>query len=455
MNKYNKLELIGKGSYGTVYKVEKKSNKKIYALKQLKAYKLKNKYEINNLLNELKILCFHDSKYLLKCRNIFYDNYNVNIITDYAKHSDLHNYIKKYKNKNKKINERIIWTIFIKCCYGIDYLHQHNIIHRDLKPANILLNENSTISIADFGISKIVENKIKSFTMIGTPYYISPEMYNDKNYDKKIDIWSLGCILYEMMTFNVPFQANDILALKQKVINGIYYKDNLHYYSNELNYMVRFLLNVNPKQRPSIYQVLTCHIFKKMEHELNLSNSNDFNLKINDKFRNQYSIPDKSLSWNDLINNIENENENKLHSPVKNIINEQINNKLSIENDTDVNISKLPNIIKKNDKYLYQNYNKNPNKNYYPSYYKDYSTNNKKYPSYYDNYPIFNKNKPSQLPSINNNYYPKYNALCNNNIKYPSNDINKNDFSKYDYEYNQKYNHKYYKNKYSSNNIVF
>lgn len=280
-------------------------------------------------------------------------------------------------------------------------------------------------------------------------------MYNDKNYDKKIDIWSLGCILYEMMTFNVPFQANDILALKQKVVNGIYYKDNLHYYSNELNYMVRFLLNVNPKQRPSIYQVLTCHIFKKMEHELNLSNSNDFNLKINDKFRNQYSIPDKSLSWNDLINNIENENENKLHSPVKNIINEQINNKLSIENDTDVNISKLPNIIKKNDKYLYQNYNKNPNKNYYPSYYKDYSTNNKKYPSYYDNYPIFNKNKPSQLPSINNNYYPKYNALCNNNIKYPSNDINKNDFSKYDYEYNQKYNHKYYKNKYSSNNIVF
>ena len=141
MNKYNKLELIGKGSYGTVYKVEKKNNNKIYALKQLKAYKLKNTYEINSLLNELKILCFHNSEYLLKCRDIFYDNYKINIITDFAKYSDLNNYIQKHKKKKKKISEKNIWLIFIKCCYGIQYLHQHNIIHRDLKPANILLND--------------------------------------------------------------------------------------------------------------------------------------------------------------------------------------------------------------------------------------------------------------------------------------------------------------------------
>ena len=69
--------------------------------------------------------------------------------------------------KNRKIHEKTIWTIFIKCCYGIDYLHQHNIIHRDLKPANILLNENANISIADFGISKIVEKKIKVSTSFG------------------------------------------------------------------------------------------------------------------------------------------------------------------------------------------------------------------------------------------------------------------------------------------------
>lgn len=439
MNKYNKLELIGKGSYGTVYRVEKKSSKKIFALKQLKAYKLKNNYEINSLLNELKILCFHDCEYLLKCRDIFYDNYNVNIITDFAKHSDLHNYIQKYKTKNRKINEKIIWTIFIKCCYGIDYLHQHNIIHRDLKPANILLNENSTISIADFGISKIVEKKISSYTMIGTPYYISPEMYSDKNYDKKIDIWSLGCILYEMMTFNVPFQANDILGLKHKIINGIYYKDKSNFYSNELNYMVRYLLNIDPKLRPSIYQIISSNTFKKKEHELNLSNSNDFNLKVNDKLRHAYKIPDKSLSWNNLIIDIDQDNDNKLHSPVKHIQkhnDEYLNNKFDLQKP--INYKKpanhvtpiLPSILKKNDNNIYK-------KNYYPSYYKDYSSNNKKYPSYYDNYPKINypkinypkNNYPSQLPSINNN---------KNNI--------------YDYPV---YDHKYYKNKYRSNNIIF
>ena len=459
MNKYNKLELIGKGSYGTVYKVEKKSSKKIFALKQLKAYKLKNKYEINNLLNELKILCFHDCEYLLKCRDIFYDNYNVNIITDFAKHSDLHNYIQKHKTKNRKIHEKTIWTIFIKCCYGIDYLHQHNIIHRDLKPANILLNENANISIADFGISKIVEKKIKSYTMIGTPYYISPEMYSDKNYDKKIDVWSLGCILYEMMTFNVPFQANDILGLKHKIINGIYYKNTPNFYSNELSYMVRYLLNIDPKLRPSIYQIISSNTFKKKEHELNLSNSNDFNLKVNDKLRYEYKIPDKSLSWNNLIIDIDQDNDNKLHSPVKSI---QKNNEKIIYNNFDLQkpiqheTPKLPSILKKNDNIYHKKYN-----NYYPSYYKDYSSNNKKYPSYYNNYPKINY--PSHLPSINNNYYSNNNNKTPSNLKYPSyypplhnnnNDYNNHRNNNYKNNY-PIYDHKYYKNKYSSNNIIF
>ena len=186
MNKYDILNLLGKGSYGTVYKVNKKKNNKIYALKKINIRKLKNTYEINNLINELKILCFHNCDYLLKCREIFYDNNHINIVTDYAKYSDLSNYILKYKNKNKYISEKTIWNIFIQSCYGIEYLHEYNIIHRDLKPANILLNDNGSILLADFGISKIIENNIKTFTLIGTPYYISPEMYKDINYDKNM-----------------------------------------------------------------------------------------------------------------------------------------------------------------------------------------------------------------------------------------------------------------------------
>lgn len=210
MNQYNNIKLLGKGSYGTVYKVQKKDNKKIYALKELDTSKLKTKYDIKSLINELKILCYHDSDYLLKCKDIFYEKKKINIITDYAKYIDLSNLIEKNKNRKTKLNEKIIWLIFIKCCYGLEYLHNYNIIHRDLKTANILLSDNGSVWLADFGVSKILENKISSFTMIGTPYYVSPEMFSDKNYDKKIDIWALGCILYELATLNVPFKANDM-----------------------------------------------------------------------------------------------------------------------------------------------------------------------------------------------------------------------------------------------------
>ena len=443
MNNYNTLKLIGKGSYGTVFKIEKKSNNKIYALKQMSISKLKDKYEINNLLNELKILCFHDCKYLLKCKEIFYENNKINIVTDFAKFSDLSKYIEKYKNNNKKISEKTIWLIFIQCCYGIDYLHDYNIIHRDLKPANILLNDNSSILIADFGISKILENKINSHTMIGTPYYISPEMYKDKNYDKKIDIWALGCILYELATLTVPFNANNLKILKYKIINSNYYHENLNYYSKELKTMIKYLLDKSVCNRLSIKEIISTKIFKKMEHKLQMSNNNQFSNTISGKLHSVYETPIYSSIWNKVINEIEQGNNNKTLNKInipeypvlkhikevkKNIketkyekdakdkkykkekkdINKIIKNqKKNIKND----INMLPDVQLNNVNNYYSNNHLNPYSKLYnkPKKEANYEYNNHYYDNeYYKNYYNGNYNKFNYQSRYNSEYKDKY-----------------------------------------------
>lgn len=449
MNKYNKLKLIGKGSYGTVYKIEKKKNKKVYALKQIKTNKLKNSYEINNLINELKILCFHECKYLLKCKEIFYDNHQINIVTDYAKFSDLSNYIQKTKQKKKFIPEKIIWLIFIQCCYGIEYLHEYNIIHRDLKPANILLNDDSSIIIADFGVSKIIENKINSYTLIGTPYYISPEMYKDNNYDKKIDIWSLGCILYELVTLSVPFEANSIQALKKKILTG-YYNNIPTYYSKDIQSMIRFLLDINSYRRPDIKEILSSKIFKKKEQEYSLYNSNYFNPEINHNLYSKYTLPKITSKWNLLINDIDKTNSNK--SPKK-IINNEVDkfdldsNKKIITNNENKEIinndlkSKYDNIDYSNKKINNEISHLKKNLEYNLPH-----IDNIKYKEYKDKFNLISKNINNlknypKLPRIHSNYQYKKNINY-----YPSYNY---------YQNNSQYNANYYKNKYNQHyNII-
>jgi len=319
MNNYNNLKLIGKGSYGSVFKIQKKGTNKIYALKQIKSHKFKNNYDIKSLISELKILCFHDCEYLLKCKEIFFENNKINIITNYAKYSDLNVFIEKHKKMNRKISESNIWLIFVKCCYGIEYLHDYDIIHRDIKPANILLDENNTVFISDFGISKILKNNIHSKTIVGTPYYISPEMYNNEKYDKKVDIWSLGCILYELATLTVPFNADNITSLKYKIINNKYYENKLSCCTADLKIMIRRMLDKNVHIRPSIKEIINSRIFKKKEHEFKLSNINNFRKTVHEKINNEYTIPRYYSGWDKIINDIEKKNDNKTVNILNNL----------------------------------------------------------------------------------------------------------------------------------------
>lgn len=117
------------------------------------------------------------------------------------------------------MKEEDIWNIFYQMVVGLQTLHKIKIVHRDIKCANVFLTKNGIVKLGDLNVSKIAKMGILK-TQTGTPYYASPEVWQDKPYDKKSDIWSLGCVLYELTALHPPFEAKDMQGLYKKVLSG-------------------------------------------------------------------------------------------------------------------------------------------------------------------------------------------------------------------------------------------
>ncbi len=142
-----------------------------------------------------------------------------------------------------------IWNIAIQMVKGIKALHDKAILHRDLKSANIFTYSDGSVRIGDLNVSKIMKEQL-SYTQTGTPYYACPEVWRDKPYDFKSDIWSLGVIIYEITHLIVPFKAETIDDLYKKVCRGVFQPIESKY-SSELSKLISAMLSVDPSKRPS------------------------------------------------------------------------------------------------------------------------------------------------------------------------------------------------------------
>ena len=128
-------------------------------------------------------------------------------------------------------------------------MHDLKIVHRDIKCANLFLTLEGLLKLGDLNVSKVAKQGLM-LTQTGTPYYASPEVWNDKPYDNKSDIWSLGCVLYEMITLLPPFRASSMQALSGKVKRGVFQPIPSHF-SEDLRKVVSWCLQVDPRKRPS------------------------------------------------------------------------------------------------------------------------------------------------------------------------------------------------------------
>jgi NIMA (never in mitosis gene a)-related kinase len=127
---------------------------------------------------------------------------------EYCENGDIGKYLKK--QMNRPLQENKIWKFFIEMSLGLHYLHSNKILHRDIKTINMFLGKDDKVKIGDLGVAKML-NQTANFahTVVGTPYYLSPELCEEKPYNHKSDIWSLGCVLYELCTFKHPFEATN------------------------------------------------------------------------------------------------------------------------------------------------------------------------------------------------------------------------------------------------------
>ena len=301
---YKIIDRLGNGAYGTVYKILDTNDNKTYALKKIE---LDNEIEknISIIENESNILKSVDNPNIIKFYDCFREKNSFYILMEFCEYKDLNSFINKYKKKNELIPESVIRSIFRELCNGLKEIHSKNIIHRDLKPENIFISDDYLIKIGDFGISKILDGTSYATTKAGTLLYMAPEIIRGIKYTNKIDIWSLGCILYEICTLKRCFDANNILNLAKKIISGVHGKIDLNFYNDSLQNIIDLALKIDDKQRPNIeevYKLVTKKITLGEFKKLCAPDDFGYNIQISElPLLNKQS--DSNTSWGDYINN--------------------------------------------------------------------------------------------------------------------------------------------------------
>jgi len=173
---------------------------------------------------------------------------------EYCENGDLGKYLKR--QMGRALSESKIWKFFIEMAIGLNYLHNHKILHRDIKTINMFLGKDDTIKIGDLGVAKLLNQTANmANTVVGTPYYLSPELCEEKPYNHKSDVWSLGCVLYELCTFRHPFEANNQGALILKIVKGKF-ESIPNNYTSDLRELTELLLKKDPKKRPNLNHIL-------------------------------------------------------------------------------------------------------------------------------------------------------------------------------------------------------
>ena len=257
-NEYKIINIIKENNISKIYKVLNKENNKYYSLKQISTKDL-NEEEIKYAQNESNILSTINNEHIVKYFDSSKEKDNFYILTEYVEGQNLIEFIKNYKNQ-KYIDDDILFKIIFDLCFAIKEIHDKNIIHRDLKPENIII-ENCNIKICGFGNSK----KINTYgnTSLGTINYMAPEMIQNEKYNNKVDIWALGCIIYELLTLNICFQGDNLFGIVNKIINEKHGKIDLKYHDKKWQNLIDLMLRKEDKKRPDINYVF--QYLKKFE----------------------------------------------------------------------------------------------------------------------------------------------------------------------------------------------
>ncbi|XP_067993211.1 serine/threonine-protein kinase Nek1 isoform X12 [Melanerpes formicivorus] len=253
MDKYIKVRKIGEGSFGKAILVKAKENGQQYVIKEINISKMSSK-EREESRREVAVLANMKHPNIVLYRESFEENGCLYIVMDYCEGGDLFKKINAQKGVLFPEDQILDW--FVQICLALKHIHDRKILHRDIKSQNIFLTKDGTIQLGDFGIARVLNSTAElARTCIGTPYYLSPEICQNKPYNNKSDIWALGCVLYEMCTLKHAFEAGNMKNLVLKIISGPFPPVSVHY-SYDLRNLLSQLFKRNPRNRPSVNSIL-------------------------------------------------------------------------------------------------------------------------------------------------------------------------------------------------------
>ena len=280
---YKKLNFLGEGSFASVYRVQNKYTNVICAMKIInKSYNCSAEDE-KDILNEINILRLMDHPSVLKIFEFYSNKQSYSIVTELCPGGELFQQIIDKGPFNEKYSAYIMYQLLS----AVNYCHKMHIVHRDLKPENILIVSKDkegypTIKVCDFGTSKIFEKGAVQRNLVGSSYYIAPEVLK-KNYNEKCDIWSCGVIMYILLSARPPFGGNDDNDIMERVSIGKYDLESSPFdkLSSSALDLIRKCLTMDVNQRISADECLKHPWFKENKSQEMYNKINDGNTMKN------------------------------------------------------------------------------------------------------------------------------------------------------------------------------
>ena len=261
LSDFEKEREIGKGGFGLVWKVIHKKTKKIYCIKVIQKQGIMEQKLVDQMNREIEIMYILNNPHCLRLKNHFEDDNNFYLVMPLATKGQLYRILRKFK----RFDERTAAQILRETISALQYLHSFHppIIHRDIKPENLLLNEGGRVLLADYGWSNFKNDGDVRKTFCGTPEYIAPEMLLKKGHDTRVDIWSIGVLMFELLTGSSPFYAKNNQELYQNIRKlKINWPRDMSPMAKNL---ISKILKLNPDDRPSFDEILNHQWFKHIQ----------------------------------------------------------------------------------------------------------------------------------------------------------------------------------------------
>ena len=258
-------EPLGSGQFSRVWRARRISDGTPVALKKIQIYGMMDATARNNCIKEVELLmALDDHPNIIKYLSSFVESNEFVLVLELADAGDLASLLRTHRNANRWLDEATVWQIFLQLASAVNHMHANRVMHRDIKPGNTFLVSSGVVKLGDLGLSRAISSKTYVVhSVVGTPYYMSPEQIHEAGYTFKSDIWSLGCLLYEMVTLRQPFEGNNYYVLGKKISTADYVpvaelttERPEGPYSEGIIELIHRMIKPQPDERPDIGQVM-------------------------------------------------------------------------------------------------------------------------------------------------------------------------------------------------------